>query len=46
MLRFHREKGQDVVKDDDAAAPVHLWDNQIAIGLNRMQRERSGGCGR
>jgi hypothetical protein len=23
---------QDVVKDDDAAASVHLWDNQIAIG--------------
>jgi hypothetical protein len=46
LLRFHKEKGQDVVKDDDAAAPVHLWDNQIAIGLNQMRRERSGRCGR
>jgi hypothetical protein len=46
LLRFHEENGQDVVKDDDAAAPVHLWDNRIAIGLNRMRRERSGGCGR
>jgi hypothetical protein len=45
LLRFHEENGQDVVKDDDTAAPVHLWDNRIAIGLNRMQRERSRGCG-
>jgi hypothetical protein len=46
LLRFHEENGQDVVKDDDAAAPVHLWDNRIAIGLNRMRRERRGECGR
>jgi hypothetical protein len=46
LLRFHEENRRDVVKDDDAAAPVHLRDNRIAIGLNRMRRERSGECGR
>jgi hypothetical protein len=46
LLRFQEERVNDVVKDDDAAAPVHLWNNRIAIGLNRMRRERSRDCGR
>jgi hypothetical protein len=46
MLRFLEERVNDVVKDDDTAAPVHPWNNQIAIGLSRMRREQSGNCGR
>jgi hypothetical protein len=46
LLRFQEERLNDVVKDDYAAASVHLWNNRIAIGLNRMRRERKGDCGR
>jgi hypothetical protein len=27
LLRFQEDRVNDVVKDDDAAAPVHLWNN-------------------
>jgi hypothetical protein len=46
LLRFQEEQVNDVVKDDDAAAPVQLWNNRIAIGLNRMRREQSDNCRR
>jgi hypothetical protein len=46
LLRFQEERLNDVVKDDNAAAPVHLWNNRIAIGLNHMRRERKANCGR
>jgi hypothetical protein len=46
LLRFQEERVNDVVEDDNAAAPVHLWNNRIAIGLNCMRREQSGDCGR
>jgi hypothetical protein len=40
LLRFQEEQLNDVVKDDDAAAPVHLWNNLIAIGLNTPEKEK------
>ena len=43
LLRYQEEREDGVVKDDDAAIPVHLWDNRIAIGLNRIRRERLDG---
>jgi hypothetical protein len=43
LLRYQEERGAGVVKDDDAAIPVHLWNNHIAIGLNRIRRERPNG---
>ena len=43
LLRYQEEREDGVVKDDDAAIPVHLWNNRIAIGLNRIRRERLDG---
>jgi hypothetical protein len=43
LLRYKEERGDGVVKDDNAAIPVHLWNNRIAIGLNRIQRDRPDG---
>jgi hypothetical protein len=43
LLRYQEEIGDGVVKDDDVAIPIHLWNNRIAIGLNRIRRERPNG---
>jgi hypothetical protein len=43
LLRYQEERGDGVVKDDNAAIPVHLWNNCIAILLNRIRRDRPDG---
>jgi hypothetical protein len=43
LLRYQEKRGDGVVKDDDAAIPVHLWNNRIAIGLNWIRRDRPDG---
>jgi hypothetical protein len=43
LLRYQEERGDDVIKDDDDAIPIHLWSNRIAIGLNWIRRERPNG---
>jgi hypothetical protein len=42
LLKYQEERGDGVV-DDNAAIPIHLWNNRIAIGLNRIRWERPNG---
>jgi hypothetical protein len=43
LLRYQEERGDGVMKDNDAVIPVHLWNNRIPIGLNRIRGERPNG---